>query len=400
MNPDLSNLHPYPFERMTELLGKVTPATGLEEIAWSLGEPKHEAPDFLVETLQDEAIIRKGFGTYPPTRGLPELRVAIADFITRRFKLGTALDPDRQVLPVGGTREALFAFAQTVNAADTASLTLMPNPFYQIYEGAALLSGSQPYYLNCDAASGFVPDFSRVPADVWSRCSLIYICSPGNPTGAVMPRSQLRELIQLSDEFNFVIASDECYSEIYADESAPPPGLLEVASEMGRHGFANCVAFNSLSKRSNLPGLRSGYVAGDADILEKFLLYRTYHGSAMPVHHQLISTAAWRDEEHVRLNRTVYREKFAGVTDVLTRFWPMETPAAAFYLWPETPMDDPTFTVRLIETANVKVLPGSFLSRRTPAGNPGRNRVRMALVADRQQCIEAAERIAAAWDRL
>lgn len=400
MNNNLEKLHPYPFQRFNQLLDGVTSEINLRQIAWSMGEPKHAAPDFLVNALTDTALIREGFGTYPPTKGTPELRIAIADFVNRRYRLEPALDPELNVLPVSGTREALFAFAQAVIEPQPDCVTVMPNPFYQIYEGAALLAGSKPYYINCEPGNGYLPDFDAVSEEVWQRCQLLYLCSPGNPTGAVMGIPQLQTLIALSDEYNFIIASDECYSEIYMDEQNPPAGLLEAASLLDRKDYKNCIAFNSLSKRSNLPGLRSGYVAGDAEIMQKFLLYRTYHGSAMAMHHQVLSTLAWGDESHVIQNRQVYRDKFTRVADILKPVWPMEMPDAGFYFWPKTPIPDPDFAVRLIQLANVKVLPGSYLSRATDSGNPGANRVRIALVATQSECIEAAERIVDCWQKL
>ena len=400
MNNNLEKLYPYPFQRFNQLLDGVTSETNLSQIAWSMGEPKHAAPDFLVNALTDTALIREGFGTYPPTKGTPALRTAIANFINRRFGLEPALDPDLNVLPVTGTREALFAFAQAVIEPQSDSVTVMPNPFYQIYEGAALLAGSKPYYVNCEPGNGYLPDFDGVPEEVWQRCQLLYLCSPGNPTGAVMGIAQIQTLIALSDKYNFIIASDECYSEIYMNEENPPAGLLEAASLLGRDDYKNCVAFNSLSKRSNLPGLRSGYVAGDAEIMQKFLLYRTYHGSAMSMHHQVLSTLAWNDEQHVIENRQVYRDKFALVADILNPVWPMAIPEAGFYFWPETPISDPDFAVRLVQLANVKVLPGSYLSRAIDSGNPGTNRVRIALVATQSECIEAAERIVDCWHKI
>ena len=400
MNNNLEKLHPYPFQRFNQLLDGVTSEINLRQIAWSMGETKHAAPDFLVNALTDTALIREGFGTYPPTKGTPELRIAIADFVNRRYRLEPALDPELNVLPVTGTREALFAFAQAVIEPQPDCVTVMPNPFYQIYEGAALLAGSKPYYINCEPGNGYLPDFDAVSEEVWQRCQLLYLCSPGNPTGAVMGIPQLQTLIALSDEYNFIIASDECYSEIYMDEQNPPAGLLEAASLLDRKDYKNCIAFNSLSKRSNLPGLRSGYVAGDAEIMQKFLLYRTYHGSAMAMHHQVLSALAWGDESHVIQNRQVYRDKFTRVADILKPVWPMEMPDAGFYFWPKTPIPDPDFAVRLIQLANVKVLPGSYLSRATDSGNPGANRVRIALVATQSECIEAAERIVDCWQKL
>jgi N-succinyldiaminopimelate aminotransferase len=314
--------------------------------------------------------------------------------VNRRFKLGESpIDPESQVLPVTGSREALFAFAQTVIDSKANSYTLMPNPFYQIYEGAALLAGSQPVYIPCTRETDYLPDFTQVTAEQWDKCALLYLCTPGNPTGAVASIDQMQSLIRLSDAHNFVIASDECYSEIYADEHNPPPGLLEAACAMGRYDYKNCVAFNSLSKRSNLPGLRSGYACGDAAIIKAFLLYRTYHGSAMSVHNQWASVAAWQDEKHVVANREIYRQKYAAVVEILQDSWPMNQPTASFYLWPETPVSDEQFTQRLIEKANIKVLPGSYLSRVAGGINPGQNRVRLALVATIDECVIAAERL-------
>ncbi len=400
MNPNLERLHPYPFEKLNNLT-KDIPVPEMSFIALSLGEPKHPAPDFIVEAFADHEAIMRGFGTYPPTKGIPELRTAIANFVTRRFNLERRPDPETEVLPVSGTREALFAFAQTViDGASPGSLTMMPNPFYQIYEGATILAGSTPRYIPCTAATEFEPDFSGVTEEEWQRCQLVYICTPGNPSGATMSLDAMTALINKSDEYGFIIASDECYSEIYDDENNPPPGLLEAAATMGRHDYRNCMTFNSLSKRSNLPGLRSGYVCGDARIIEQFLLYRTYHGAAMPVHSQWASVAAWNDEQHVLENRHKYREKFNLVLGILEETWPMQRPPGSFYLWPETPYDDQRFTQRLLEETNVKVLPGSYLSRMADGINPGVNRVRMALVATTDECAEAATRIKSAWTKV
>ena len=394
MNRRQDLLKPYPFEQLNSLLAGIKPSSEHDFIALSLGEPKHPAPRFLIEKyLEQEGVIR-GLATYPPTRGIPELRTAIADFVNRRFNLATnPIDPETQVLPVTGSREALFAFAQTVIDSRIESYTLLPNPFYQIYEGAALLAGSTPVYVPCTEENGYLPDFSGVTAEQWQKCSLLYLCTPGNPTGAVASIEDMQALIRLSDEFDFVIASDECYSEIYADEQAPHPGLLEAACAMGRRDYKNCVAFNSLSKRSNLPGLRSGYVAGDADLIRAFLLYRTYHGSAMSVHPQWVSVAAWSDEQHVIENRAIYRQKYAAVEEILREVWPMSQPPASFYLWPQTPVNDEQFTQRLMAHVNIKVLPGSYLSRIVAGANPGQNRVRMALVATLDECVEAASRL-------
>ncbi|MGK0470557.1 MAG: N-succinyldiaminopimelate aminotransferase [Candidatus Azotimanducaceae bacterium] len=392
-NRRLDQLHPYPFEQLNQLLAGVTPAD-LPFISLALGEPKHETANFLIESYRDTDLIKRGFGAYPPTKGLPELRESIAAFITQRFNLPSALNPDAQVLPVNGSREGLFALAQALVDPEDPGTTIMPNPFYQIYEGAALIAGSEPYYMPCTPENNFLPDLSAIPAEVLQKCQLMYLCSPGNPSGAVMTIEQLQYAIALATEYDFVLASDECYSEIYADEDAPPPGLLDAAAQMGHSDFRNCIIFNSLSKRSNLPGLRSGYVAGDANLIRQFLLYRTYHGSAMSVHNQLLSTLAWQDEDHVVLNRTLYREKYQAIGRILENVWPMSQPTASFYLWPATPdMDDTTFAKRLIETTNIKVLPGSYLSREIAGVNPGENRVRMALVATVNECVEAAERI-------
>lgn len=397
MNHRLDGLHPYPFERLNALLSDITPASNYPFIPLSLGEPKHPAPDFLMDIYADREFLKAGVGNYPPTKGSPEIRQAIATFVNRRFKLTQApINAETQVLPVTGTREALFAFAQAVIDSDGsggAPLTLMPNPFYQIYEGAAILAGSKPYYLECLQENDFQPDFDSIDDTTWQQCSLIYICSPGNPTGSVMPIDIMQKLIHLSDKFDFVIASDECYSEIYRDESNPPPGLLQACDEMGRDNYKNCVAFNSLSKRSNLPGLRSGYVVGDESIISRFLLYRTYHGSAMSSHHQALSAAAWLDEEHVIENRMLYRQKFDAVADILSDSWPMDIPAAGFYFWPKTPCDDLQFTRKLLQHTNIKVLPGSYLSRVVNDQNPGQDRIRMALVATTDECVEAAQRI-------
>nr|MDQ2695661.1 succinyldiaminopimelate transaminase [Pseudomonadota bacterium] len=314
----------------------------------------------------------------------------------RRFDLPAgSLDPERQVLPVNGTREALFAFAQCVIDPAERPLVLMPNPFYQIYEGAALLAGAQPYYVNATAQTRFLPDYDAVPEAVWRRCKLLYLCSPGNPTGAVLDLEALHKLIGKADRYGFILAGDECYSEIYFDEDRPPPGLLHACAALGRNDFARCVVFHSLSKRSSLPGLRSGFVAGDAAVLERFLRYRTYHGCAMPPFVQAASRAAWEDEQHVRDNRALYREKFQAVMDILAPLLEVAWPDAGFYLWPRTPLDDTEFARRLFAEQHVTVLPGSYLARDTETGNPGRHRVRMALVASLAECVEAARRIRA-----
>jgi len=390
MNNDLNALHPYPFEKLAELKQGLTPPEQLAHIALSVGEPKHPAPHFVIENLIAHM---HQLSTYPSTKGKPELREAIAAWLQKRFSIAS-LDAETNVLPVTGTREALFAIAQcVVDRRVTNPQVLLPNPFYQIYEGAAFLAGAQPIYLNCRAENNYLPDLDSITARQWSDCQLIYICSPGNPTGAVMPEDYLQRLINLAQRHDFVIASDECYSEIYFNENSPPPGLLGVAANMGLAGFKNCLAFHSLSKRSNLPGLRSGFVAGDADILKQFLLFRTYHGCSMPPATQTASVLAWQDENHVVENRNRYREKFDRVLQILSGTLAPEKPQAGFYLWPTTPVADTEFAARLYAEQNITVLPGRFLSRDTETGNPGENKVRMALVAPLDECVEAANRI-------
>ncbi|MGJ7548254.1 succinyldiaminopimelate transaminase [Pseudomonas alloputida] len=393
MNHALTQLQPYPFEKLRALLGTVKPAVDKRAIALSIGEPKHESPAFVAQAMADNL---DKLAVYPSTLGLPALRQAIGQWCERRFGVPTGwLDADRHILPVNGTREALFAFTQAVvNRADD-GLVVSPNPFYQIYEGAALLAGATPHYLPCLEDNGFNPDFDAVPAEVWKRCQILFLCSPGNPTGALVPMATLKKLIALADEHDFVIAADECYSELYFDEDAPPPGLLSACAELGRNDFKRCVVFHSLSKRSNLPGLRSGFVAGDAEIIKPFLLYRTYHGCAMPVQTQLASIAAWQDEAHVRDNRDQYRAKYDAVLDILQPVLDVQRPDGSFYLWAKVPGGDAEFTRDLFEAQHVTVVPGSYLSREVDGANPGAGRVRMALVAPLAECIEAAERIRA-----
>jgi N-succinyldiaminopimelate aminotransferase len=394
MNSNLARLQPYPFEKLRQLVADLSPADK-SPIALSIGEPQHPPPAFVLSAISSNL---GRIANYPTTAGLPELRESIAAWLVRRFQLAD-IDAAHQVLPVNGTREALFALAQAVVNAQPGALVMSPNPFYQIYEGAALLAGATPHFINCTADNGFLPDFSTVSAAQWQQCQLLYLCSPGNPTGAVLSLEQMQELIALAREYQFIIASDECYSEIYFDESAPPPGLLQACAGIGDGDYNNCVVFHSLSKRSNLPGLRSGFVAGDARILRQFGLYRTYHGCAMPLHHQLASIVAWDDEEHVRANRGLYREKFAAVLPQLRSVLDVTPPEAGFYLWPQTPVSDTAFARQLYAHENVTVLPGSFLARQADGVNPGVNRVRMALVADLDQCVEAARRIAATLER-
>ena len=389
MNPNLDQLQPYPFEKLRQLFEGLSPPQDKAPISLSIGEPRHPSPAFVLEAVADNL---QRLANYPGTAGLPELRQAIARWLERRFQL-PAVDADTQVLPVNGTREALFAFAQAVVNGAPDALVMSPNPFYQIYEGAALLAGAQPHFINCTAQTGFLPDFDAVNDEQWQRCQLLYICNPGNPTGAVLDLPQLQQLIALAREHDFVIASDECYSEIYCDEASPPPGLLQASAAMGDPQYRNCVVFHSLSKRSNLPGLRSGFVAGDPAILQDFLLYRTYHGCAMPLHHQLASVAAWQDETHVVANRDLYRDKFSAVLEQLQGHMEVSTPQAGFYLWPQTPISDTEFARRLYAEEHVTVLPGRFLARDANGINPGKNRVRMALVAEPEQCLEAARRM-------
>ncbi|QXI48967.1 succinyldiaminopimelate transaminase [Pseudomonas anuradhapurensis] len=391
MNHALTQLQPYPFEKLRALLGSVKPAADKRAIALSIGEPKHESPAFVAQAMADNL---DKLAVYPSTIGLPALRQAIGHWCERRFGVPAGwLDAERHILPVNGTREALFAFTQAVvNRADD-GLVVSPNPFYQIYEGAALLAGATPHYLPCLESNGFNPDFDAVPAEVWQRCQILFLCSPGNPTGALVPMATLKKLIALADQHDFVIAADECYSELYFDEDAPPPGLLTACAELGRSDFKRCVVFHSLSKRSNLPGLRSGFVAGDAEIIKPFLLYRTYHGCAMPVQTQLASIAAWQDEAHVRENRDQYRAKYDAVLDILQPVLDVQRPDGSFYLWAKVPGGDAEFTRDLFEAQHVTVVPGSYLSREVDGVNPGAGRVRMALVAPLAECIEAAERI-------
>jgi len=393
VNPRLDLLRPYPFERLRVLLAGATPPASLPHIPLSIGEPKHAPPAFVAEALTRAL---GALGTYPLALGIAELRESIARWLERRFRLpGGTVDAETMVLPVNGTREGLFAFAQAVvDASGATPAVLMPNPFYQIYEGAALLAGAEPVYLTCDAANSYLPDLDAVPAATWERCQLLFLCSPGNPTGAVMPEGYLRRALDLSSRHGFVIAADECYSEIYADEAQPPPGLLQAAFAAGNTSFDRCVVFHSLSKRSSVPGLRSGFVAGDARILEAFRLYRTYHGCAVPVHTQLASIPAWNDEAHVIENRRLYRAKFAAVVPMLREVLNAEAPAGAFYLW--LPVgDDEAFARGLFGQQHVTVLPGSYLGREVDGSNPGRGRVRVSLVASVDDCVEAARRMVA-----
>ncbi|TRW91522.1 succinyldiaminopimelate transaminase [Candidatus Methylobacter oryzae] len=409
MTPNLKYLHPYPFEKLAQLKQGIVPPKDKSHIALSMGEPTHATPHLIQEALLTHL---HGLANYPTTKGIPELRRAIAGWISRRFRIpADAVNAETQVLPVNGTREALFSFAQCLIdtsaapapgrfAAYTPSLAIkpapvviMPNPFYQIYEGAALLAGAEPYYLNTLEDSGYLPDFDSVPDEIWQRCQLIYICSPGNPTGSVIDQASHEKLLKLAEKHDFVIASDECYTEIYDDENNPPPGLLQTAYSMGNTAFKRCVIFHSLSKRSNAPGLRSGFVAGDADLLKHYFQYRTYHGCAMPLPTQHASIQAWQDEQHVIENRRLYREKFAAFIDIVGDVCTVIKPPASFYVWLKTPIADTEFAKQLFAQQNITVLPGSYLSRDCDGIDPGLNHVRIALVAPLDECIEAAQRI-------
>ena len=389
MNPLLARLHPYPFERLRELSRGITPNPALRPIGLGIGEPRHPAPA-LVEQALTAAL--PGLSSYPATAGEPALREAIAAWVRRRYQV--TVDAQTQVLPVNGSREALFAFAQTiVDPTRPGATVVCPNPFYQIYEGAALLAGADTAFANSDPARNFAADWSSIDDATWARTQLLYVCSPGNPTGAVMPLAEWQRLFELSDRHGFVIASDECYSEIWF-QGEPPLGGLQAAAALGRDDFRNLVAFTSLSKRSNVPGLRSGFVAGDAALLKAFLLYRTYHGSAMSPVVQRASIAAWNDETHVEANRALYREKFAAVTPRLASVMDVALPDAGFYLWAAVPGgDDIGYALGLLAQYNVHVLPGSLLARSAQGFNPGSGRIRLALVAPTADCVEAAERI-------
>ncbi|AEG93192.1 succinyldiaminopimelate transaminase [Ramlibacter tataouinensis] len=390
MNPLLSRLQPYPFERLRQLFAGVTPDPRHRAISLGIGEPKHPTPAFIKQALV-QALDTPGsdLAGYPPTAGSPALREACARWLQRRY--GMAVDAATLVLPVNGSREALFSFAQTVIDPTRPAVVVCPNPFYQIYEGAALLAGAQPHYAPSDPQRNFAVDWDSVPAAVWARTQLLFVCSPGNPTGAVMPLAEWKKLFELSDRHGFAIASDECYSEIYF-QGEPPLGGLEAARQLGR-GFDRLVAFTSLSKRSNVPGMRSGFVAGDAAILKQFLLYRTYHGAAMSPAVQAASIAAWNDEAHVEANRDMYRQKFAQVQPLLSQVLDVRLPDAGFYLWAGVQGSDTAFARELLAQYNVTVLPGSYLARESEGRNPGTGRVRMALVADTAECLEAARRI-------
>ncbi|MFC6279914.1 MULTISPECIES: succinyldiaminopimelate transaminase [Polaromonas] len=392
MNPLLSRLQPYPFERLRQLHAGVTPNPAYKPISLGIGEPRHATPQLIKDALTGSLT---GLASYPGTLGEPKLRQAMSDWLARRY--GLKVDPSTQILPVNGSREALFSLAQTIlDPSKPGATVLCPNPFYQIYEGAALLAGAEPWFVPSDPARNFAVDWAGVPEAVWAKTQLIFVCSPGNPAGAVMPLDEWKTLFELSDRYGFVIASDECYSEIYFRDEAPLGGL-EAAVKLGRHDFKNLISLTSLSKRSNVPGLRSGFVAGDAALIKPFLLYRTYHGSAMSPIVQAASLAAWADEQHVIANRAMYREKFAAVTPLLSAVMDVALPDAGFYLWAGIPErfkgSDTAFSRELFAAYNVVVLPGSYLAREALGHNPGAGRVRMALVAETAECVEAAQRI-------
>jgi N-succinyldiaminopimelate aminotransferase len=390
MNQNLNLLQPYPFQRLRDLFAGIKPNTQYTPVNLSIGEPKHETPSIIQKSLIDHI---SGLANYPTTLGSPELRQAIADWATRRYGI-PALDIDKEIIPVNGSREALFALAQAVIDASTIKpIVISPNPFYQIYEGAALLAGAEPYFINTLPENQHSMDLSTVPVSVLNRTQLVYVCSPGNPSGKVMSLDDWQQLFQLSDQYGFVIAADECYSEIYFDENTPPLGALQAAKLLGRD-YTRLIVFSSLSKRSNVPGMRSGFVAGDSVIIEKFLLYRTYHGCAMNPAVQAASLTAWNDESHVIENRRLYAEKFSTIAPMLKSVWPrVEMPDAAFYLWIQTNQDDTDVAIQLKRDANITVLPGSYLAREAHGINPGKGFIRMALVASLPECVEAARRI-------
>ena len=391
MNPRLDRLQMYPFERVAELKQGVTGNPAHPHINLGIGEPRHMPPQFVIEALTDAALLKDTLRAYPATRGAPELRGAIADWLQRRFSV--TVDPARQILPVSGTREALFSFGQAVLSGKPDSVGILPNPFYQIYEGAVLLGGAEPYYVDTTPATGFLPDYDSIPESVWARCELLYLCSPGNPTGRCLDSATLVRLLELADAYDFIIAADECYSEIYPDEGNPPAGLLEVAAAHGRPDFNRCVVFHSLSKRSNLPGLRSGFVAGDAQVLSRYYQYRTYEGCALGEHVQQVSMLAWSDETHVLENRARYREKFETVEPLLREAFDFRRPEGGFYHWLNVAGDDQTFARELFRDQHITVLPGSFLGRDNAGINPGSGYVRVAWVAEAGYCLEAAERL-------
>ena len=390
-NPNLSKLMAYPFERLNNLIAQKTPNPAMAPISLSIGEPKHEPPAFALDVLADQEKMRKLLATYPSTKGTPALRQSISTWLKSRFQL--KVDSETEILPVNGTREALFSFAQAVISDKSNPIVIMPNPFYQIYEGAALLAGASTFFCSSFETNNYQQDFESIPSETWKNTALIYICSPANPTGKSLSDGQIENLITLAHRYDFIIASDECYSEIYTNGHTKPNSLLKISEDVGNKSFERCIVFHSLSKRSNLPGLRSGFVAGDSKLLKEYFLYRTYHGCAMAGHVQEISTLAWGDENHVDENRNKYREKFSVVEDILKDHYNLYRPEGGFYHWIKTPIDDQDFAARLMETQNVKVMPGSFLSREDNGKDPGLDHIRVAWVSKTKECIEAARRL-------
>ena len=390
-NPNLSKLMAYPFERLNNLLAPLTPNSNFTPISLSIGEPKHQPPDFALEILSDQEKVRALLATYPSTKGTTKLRQSISTWLKSRFSL--EVDYETEILPVNGTREALFSFAQAVISDKTNPIVIMPNPFYQIYEGAALLAGASTFFCSSFETNNYLQDFESIPSETWRNTELIYICSPANPTGKSLSDGQIEKLIDLAHQYDFTIASDECYSEIYSSSHNKPNSLLKISENIGNKSFEKCIIFHSLSKRSNLPGLRSGFVAGDSNLLKQYFLYRTYHGCAMAGHAQEISALAWSDESHVDENRDKYTEKFSVVEEILKDHYKLYRPEGGFYHWIKTPIDDQQFAARLMETHNVKVMPGSFLSREDKGEDPGLDHIRVAWVSEKEECIEAARRL-------
>ena len=381
----------YPFERLNNLLAPLTSNSNFTPISLSIGEPKHQPPDFALEILSDQEKVRALLATYPSTKGTTKLRQSISTWLKSRFSL--EVDYETEILPVNGTREALFSFAQAVISDKTNPIVIMPNPFYQIYEGAALLAGASTFFCSSFETNNYLQDFESIPSETWRNTELIYICSPANPTGKSLSDGQIEKLIDLAHQHDFTIASDECYSEIYSSSHNKPNSLLKISENIGNKSFEKCIIFHSLSKRSNLPGLRSGFVAGDSNLLKQYFLYRTYHGCAMAGHAQEISALAWSDESHVDENRDKYTEKFSVVEEILKDHYKLYRPEGGFYHWIKTPIDDQQFAARLMETHNVKVMPGSFLSREDNGEDPGLDHIRVAWVSEKEECIEAARRL-------
>jgi N-succinyldiaminopimelate aminotransferase len=390
-NPNLSKLMAYPFERLNNLLAPLTPNSNFTPISLSIGEPKHQPPDFALEILSDQEKVRALLARYPSTKGTTKLRQSISTWLKSRFSV--EVDYETEILPVNGTREALFSFAQAVISDKTNPIVIMPNPFYQIYEGAALLAGASTFFCSSFETNNYLQDFESIPSETWRNTELIYICSPANPTGKSLSDGQIEKLIDLAHQYDFTIASDECYSEIYSSSHNKPNSLLKISENIGNKSFEKCIIFHSLSKRSNLPGLRSGFVAGDSNLLKQYFLYRTYHGCAMAGHAQEISALAWSDESHVDENRDKYTEKFSVVEEILKDHYKLYRPEGGFYHWIKTPIDDQQFAARLMETHNVKVMPGSFLSREDNGEDPGLDHIRVAWVSEKEECIEAARRL-------